>query len=177
MGTYVSSSPAKIYSEDIQTGSSVSESIGAKIGSVINFIIDEFVHYPFGVSGSSYSGLSSYPYTFSGSLESLKYNCVIEKITVFNEVSGISGTSEFYIERQLAAGGAWTNIFSTNCSILNTAADNLYFETGVAAPTGVTLPILSITSFSKSDKLRLVLVQAADQAQNLKIKLITRPVI
>lgn len=177
MGTYVASAPSKIFQEDVQSGASVSESVGAKLGALLNFIADEFVHYPFGISGAPYSSLSSYPFTFTGSIESLKYNCVIEKITVFNEISGISGTTEFKIETQPAAGGSWTTIFSTNCSILNTAADNLYFETGIAAPTGVTLSVLSISSFQKSDKLRLVLVQAADQAQNLKIRIITRPVI
>ena len=177
MGTFISSAPSKIYIEDVQTGASVSESVGSKIGALVNFIADEFIRYPFGITGAPYSGLSSYPCTFTGTFESLAYNCVIEKITVFNEVSGISGTTEFKIERQLAAGGAWTSIFSTNCSIVNTAADNLYFESNGAAPSGVTLPVLSITSFSKSDKLRWVLVQAADQAENLKIRVITRPVI
>lgn len=173
---YVTSEPKKIYTEDVQFSSSVSEAVANKIGAAINFILDEFNVYEFGVSGNAYSGLSSYPYTFSGCIESLSSNCEIYSIEVFNEVSGTSGNTIFYIETQAAGGGAWTNIFSTNCTIANTAADNLSFSTLLAAPSGVTLPILSLLSFAKNDKLRFVLSSAATGAQNISIKVKTRPV-
>lgn len=175
---YLSSEPEKIYQEDVQGGASVSESIGAKIGSSINYILDEFVTYHFGVSGAPYSGLSVYPYEFNNNIEAIKGKCEIQDIFITNQVSGISGATEFRIERQLAAGGGWTNIFSVNCSILNTAADGILFkESDVSAPAGVTLPVLSIVDFELNDKLRFVLVSAADQAQSLSIAVKARPVL
>ncbi len=154
----------------------MSESLLALVGATSNFILDNFIYYPFGVSGSNYSDLSVYPYVFDGNSESILLKCTIEKIIVTNEVSGISGQTEFRIERQLAAGGAWTNIFSTNCIISNTAADNISFQTGVAAPSGVTLPVVSITDLDVNDRLRWVLISAATNANNLQIKVITRPI-
>lgn len=168
--------PELILDFDVAGGASVSESIGAKIGATANFVLNNFVSVPFGISGAPYSGLSAYPYTFAGSIESSRLKVNIEKITVFNEVSGISGTTSFRIEKQLAAGGAWSNIFTTDCSILNTAADSLYFETGLAAPAGVTLPVFPATTLEINDKLRFVLITAADQAQNLKVRVICRPI-
>ncbi len=173
---YVSSDPKKIYTEDVQFSSSVSEAVANKIGAAINFILDEFIVYTFGVTGAPYSGLSSYPYIFTGCLETCLTDSEIHSIEVVNEVSGISGTTVFYIEKQLASGGAWTTIFSTNAQILNTAADNLYFSTLEAAPAGVTLPVLSTISLAKKDKLRFVLQSAATGAQNISIKVKTRPV-
>ena len=170
------SEPELILDFDVQGGASVSEAFGAKVGSTTNFLLNNFVSFPFGVSGAPYSGLSAYPYTFTGAIESSRLKVNIEKITVFNEVSGISGTTSFKIEKQLAAGGAWSNIFTTDCSISNTAADSLYFETGLSAPSGVTLPVFPATTLEINDKLRFVLITAADQAQNLKVRVICRPI-
>lgn len=174
--TPITQEPELILDFDVQSGSSVSESIGAKIGATCNFLLYEYIIFPFGVSGAPYSGLSSYPFTFAGSIESTRLRCNIEKIAVYNEVSGISGTTEFRIEKQLAGGGSWTNIFTTNCIILNTAADDLRFETGVAAPSGVTLPVFPATILEVGDKLRFVLVSAADQGSNLKVRVVARPI-
>lgn len=168
--------PELILEADTQGGASCSEALFAKFGSVSNFVLNNFVSVPFGISGAPYSGLSAYPYTFAGSIESLRLKVNIEKITVFNEVSGISGTTSFKIEKQLASGGAWSNIFTTDCSISNAAADSLYFETGLAAPAGVTLPVFPATTLEINDKLRFVLITAADQAQNLKVRVICRPI-
>jgi hypothetical protein len=172
----IASEPELILDQDVAGGVSVSEAVGGKLGATSNFLLNNFVVFPFGISGAAYSGLSAYPYTFAGSIESSRMRVNIEKIVVYNEVSGISGTTSFRIEKQLAAGGSWTNIFSTNCSIVNTAADDLYFESTGAAPTGVTLPVLSTTTLELSDKLRFVLITAADQAQNLKVRVICRPI-
>lgn len=172
----INSEPELILDFDVAGGSSVSEAFGAKVGSTTNFILNNFVVFPFGISGAAYSSLSAYPFTFAGSIESTRMRVNIEKIVVYNEVSGISGTTEFRIEKQLAAGGAWSNIFSTNCTIANTAADDLYFESTDAAPSGVTLPVLSTTTLELSDKLRFVLITAADQGQNLKVRVICRPI-
>lgn len=174
--SFLPSEPEKIHQEAVQSGAAVSESLLALVGSTSNFILDNFIYYPFGFTGAPFSGLSAYPYTADGSSEPILLNCVIEKLFIYNKISGISGNTVFRIERQLAAGGAWTNIFSTNCTIQNTAADELYFTSNGIAPAGVTLPVVSISSLSVNDKLRIVLISAADQAENLKVRVITRPV-
>jgi len=165
----ITSAAAYIRSEDAEYKRSVSENILTKVGASINYLLETFDYYYFGVSGAPYSGLSAYPYTFSANKEVVESSRTILKVKVFNAVSGTAGTTEFKIERQLAAGGAWDNIFSTNCSILNTAADELFFESGGSAPTGVTLPVLSITSFAVGDRLRFVLISAATAAEDLRI--------
>lgn len=174
--TFIPSSPEKLHQEATQGGTAVSESLLATVGATSNFILDNFIFYPFGVFGGVYSGLTV-PFTFTGNMETVLFKSVIEKIVVFNEISGTLGTTSFRIEKQLAAGGAWTSIFSVNGSIANTSADNLSFEsTDLVAPAGVVLPVLSITTLEKNDKLRFVLVTSATGGQNLSVKVITRPV-
>lgn len=176
MPTLITSEPEKFYIEDMQGNASLSETLMNKIGASHNFIFDYFTRYTFGVSGAPYSSLSGYPYTFSNTMENVNIASEITSIEVFNETSGTSGNTEFRIERQLAAGGSWDNIFSTNCTIANTASDNLFFKNTDTAPSGVTLPVISITSLALNDKLRFVLVSAATGAANLNIRVNTRPV-
>lgn len=173
----ISAEPQLILEADTQGGASCSESLFAKYGSVSNFILNKFYVMPFGISGAPYSGLSAYPYIFTGAAEAARLKSQIDSIFVFNEVSGISGTTEFRIEKQLAAGGSWANIFTTNCQIQNTANDNISFSnTDLVAPSGVTLPVFPTTTLEVGDKLRFVLVSTADQAQNLKVRVYLRPI-
>ena len=174
MGTEITGENSRMYEEDVQYGAAVSEATGYKLGALMNYIADKFSYYEFGVEGAAYSGLSAYPYTFSEAQEVVDLDATIYRIEVTNEISGTSGTTEFKIERQIGGAGAWSNIFSTNCSIVNTASDSLAFTTEDAAPTGVTLPVVSTTGLLKGDRLRFVLISAATGAQNLGVKVITR---
>lgn len=174
--TFIPSSPEKLHQEATQGGAAVSESLLSTVGGVTNFILDNFTRYDFGVFGGSMSGLSTYPFTFQGSIESVLFKSVIEKIIIFNEITGSASQTEFYIEKQLAAGGVWTNILSQNGIISNTAADGVYADTTLTAPAGVTLPIVSDAGLEINDKLRFVLASAATGAQNLSVKIITRPI-
>lgn len=174
MGTEIDAENSRIYQEDVKYGAAVSEAVMFKIGALANYIADKFSYYDFGVVGASYDDLSSYPYTFSDSIEVVDLDATIYRIEVTNDVSGTAGTTEFKIERQVAGVGAWSNIFSVNCSIVHTASDALAFRSDEAAPSGVTLPTLSTTSILQGDRLRFVLVSAATGAQNLKVKVITR---
>lgn len=168
----LTSQAAYIREEDVEYKRAVSENILTKVGASINYLLETFDFYQFGVVGAEYDGLSSYPYTFTNTYEVVESARTILAVKVFNLTSGTSGTTEFKIERQLAAGGSWDNIFSTNCSISNTAADELFFTNSTSpAPSGVTLPVLSITSLAAGDRLRFVLVSAATGAKNLEIKL------
>lgn len=167
----ITSEAAYIRSEDVEYKRSVSENILTRVGASINYLLETFDYYQFGVSGAAYSGLSAYPYTFTNTQEIVESARTILQVKVFNLTSGTAGSTEFRIERQLAAGGSWDNIFSVNCTIGNAAADELFFTSDDAAPSGVTIPVLSITSLAAGDRLRFVLVSAATGARNLDVKL------
>jgi len=174
---FVTSEPNKINVEDVQFSTSVSEAVGNKLASSLNYVIDNFDIYEFGVSGGVYSGLSTYPYYFNGTIENLRSDCVITDILIYNEISGTSGSTTFAIERQAPGGGAFATIFTVNPVISNTAADNLFFKmSDVSAPSGVTLPVIPGVVYPQNEKFRFVILGAATDAQNLSVKVITRPV-
>jgi hypothetical protein len=172
----ITSEPNKIRTEDVSYGAALSEALFTKMGSTTNYILDEFIIYEFGVSGGTYGTLPM-PYTFASSSEVVRSNSEITELEIFNLVSGTSGQTEFYLERQVNGTGPFATIFSTNCIIQNTAADDLYFKTlsGAAVP-NVTKAVFNSVSLAANDRLRLVMVSAAATAQNLGLKLKTRPV-
>ena len=174
MGTEITAENARMYEEDVRYGAAVSEAVGYKIGGLMNYIADKFSYYEFGVVGANYDTLSAYPYTFSDQQEVIDLDATIYRIEVTNDIAGTSGNTEFRIERQVGGAGGWSNIFSQNCVIANTASDALAFTTEDAAPSGVTLPVVSTSTLLKGDRLRFVLVSAATGAQNLKVKVVTR---
>ncbi len=161
---------AYIREEDVEYKRAVSENILTRVGSSINYLLNNTDYYEFGVSGAPYSSLSAYPYTFSANQEYVETARTILAVKVFNEIAGTSGTTEFKIERQLAAGGSWDNIFSVNGSIGHAASDELFFDTSDSGISNVTVPVLSITSLAVGDRLRFVLVSAATGARNLRIQ-------
>lgn len=175
MGTEITSSPQIMYQEDVEYGAAISEAVGSKQGAVTNYVLNNFTNMQFGVVGQTFGGLAT-PYVFNDTTEKALVAYEIKKIAVQLAVSGTAGTTTFLIEKQLAAGGAWTNIFSTNCSILNTAADDIQFNSDDVAPTGVTLPVLSTTALAKGDKLRFTLSSVATGAKNIQVYVILKPV-
>jgi hypothetical protein len=176
-GTFVNSEREKIYIQDVQGGASVSESVAAKLSASINFILDNITQkMQFGVTGNFYSDLIL-PYTFSQNSEVAAENLLIQRLNISQQISGISGQTEFKIEKRLAGGGTWNNIFSTNCIISNLAIDNLVFSSDdMTAPLNVTMPVLSITTLAKGDELRFVLINSANQARNLLVDLELSPI-
>lgn len=172
----IPSSKRKFYQEDVAGGVSVSEFLGGTIGANINFVYN-YITRPllFGVTGAAYSGLSSFPHTGTNSSEICVEGFDILRLTVSNQISGTSGDTVFYIERRPYLSGSFSTIFSTNCTIANTAADNLFFSSDAAAPSGVTLPVLNLSTLSAGDELRLVIVSAAVGAKNLQINLEVSP--
>lgn len=167
------------YTEDVQAGAANSEANANKIAATNNFInsrITKPIH--FGVGGAVYSGLSSYPYTFSNNSEVCAENLLIQKIVITNQISGTSGSTVFYLQVRRYLSGTWTNMFSTNCTIGNAASDNLIFNsTDLTAPTSVTLPVLAagMSYLYFGDEIRFVLVTAATGATNLQITMECSP--
>lgn len=166
----ITSQAIYIREEDVVYKRAVSEGNLSKVGASINYLLENFDYFHFGVEGAPYSSLSSYPYTFTDTIEVCKTARTILRIDVYNQTSGTSGTTEFRIERQLAAGGSWDNIFSTNCSIGNAASDELFFDTDDSGISNVTVPVLDIVDLAAGDRLRFVLVSAASGAENLDVK-------
>lgn len=169
----ITSQAAYIREEDVEYKRAVSEAILTKVGASINYLLENFDYFEFGAVGATYDQLSAYPYNFTDGIEVAETARTISAIKVYNEIAGTAGTTEFRIEKQLAAGGAWNNIFSVNCTIGNAAADELFFTDSTSpAPSGVTLPVLSVTSLAAGDRLRFVLVSAATDAQNIRVKVL-----
>lgn len=174
MGTEITPEPEIIYVEDTQGGAAVSEALLAKYGATNNYLLNNFDRYSFGLSGGYYSSLVV-PYEMTAQSERLRNACSITNLSVSLGDTGTAGTSTFKIEYQLAAGGAWTTIFSVNCSITSAAADGVQFESADVAPTGVTKPTLSVTTFAKGDKFRFSLTASATNAKNLMVDVWTKP--
>lgn len=158
------------YTEDVQAGAANSEANANKIAASINFV-NQRVTKPlhFGVGGASYSDLSSYPYTFENNSELCAENLLIQKIVISNQISGTSGTTQFYLSIRRSGSGVWQNMFFATCTISNTASDNLVFTSIDSAPSGVQIPVLDsgMELLNFGDEIRFVLVQAATGAKNI----------
>lgn len=175
MATYLTSEPDKIFQEDVQTGASVSESVGAKIGSSINFVLDNFDKYHFGVTGATYQSLVL-PYIFSNNIEAMITKSVVSDIFIHIGTTGTSGSTSFKLEKQLAAGGSWTTITNIDFRIGNGVVDDYSYYLSVGGAGDIDNPTITTTSFEQGDKLRLVLTQVSTFGANLNIKVIMRPV-
>lgn len=166
----------RFYEQDVAGGVSVSEFLGGEIGSTINFIFDRVVQVlEFGFSGAPFSNFSSYPHTPAASSEVAIENYEILRVTASLQVTGTDSLTTFYLERRPFGSGTWTSIFSTHCTISNVAADNVIFSSDGVAPSGVTLPVLNISSINAGDEIRIVLTGAAAGAKNLKVRLEVGP--
>jgi hypothetical protein len=165
----VSPAPNLIQQNDVAFGTSVSEAVANKLGSSLNYVLSNFDEYELGFTGGYYSGLTV-PYA-SLATEVIRVNSEITDIFVSQQLSGSSGTTQFYILKN------GVTIFSTDCFISSGAGSNVsfYANTG-GTPSGVTKPVLSSTSLSAGDVIQIVLYTAAFQGRNLNVKVITRPV-
>lgn len=178
-GTPLADERELIYQQDVQGGASVSESVGAKLGSTSNFILNRIVQrLTFGVGGNrSYSTLVGIPYTFSNNSEAAVENYLIKRIKVFNKTAGTAGATEFKIERRPFGSGVWTSIFSVNGKIQSGAADDLLFNSDdVATPAGVVKPVLNISTLDQGDELRFVLISARTGGKNLSVDVEVSPI-
>lgn len=85
---------------------------------------------------------------------------VITSVWIYNGTAGSSGTTEFDL-KVASSGGAFTSILSTTGQITSSAASGVWTDDGsvIAAQTGVTKPVLSVTSISAGQAVRFDMLQ------------------
>ncbi len=150
-----------IFQEEVQYKASVSESTFTKIGGAINHINTyqaNFLEFGF-LLGVATSGSPTYNRSFGlpaviSAIEPFVDACEIYKISLVHGTSGSSGTTELDIQWSSHLSGTWNSIFSTTPKVTSAAAANTSWVTGLTAPTGVTIPVLSKTQFAVGDRLR-----------------------
>lgn len=154
-----------IEQEEVQYKAAVSSATFTKIGGSINHINTYQNNvFEFGfLKGITSSGSPTYNQGFSvpvviSGIEPFIDACEIYKVALIHGTSGSGGTSEIDIEWAAHASGTWASIFSTTPKVTSAASSDTSWVTGLAAPTGVTTPVLSKTTFAVGDRLRAKIV-------------------
>lgn len=90
-------------------------------------------------------------------LRFFNYNATIVNAWAWIKTAGSSGTTTMDIKIATAPGGAFTTIFSTLPSFASTAGASAYVDAnGVVSPgTGVTAPVLSVTTINAGTAMRM----------------------
>lgn len=179
-GTEITGARANIYVEDVQYRAAVSEAVGSKIGSSINFINNyQYDSRGFFLNGGygSYSGAQVGVDGAWGILFDVK----LVGIFMFNLVAGVSGTTTLDVKRRTASGGSSTSIFSTKPSITSAAGNNAFVfnrtidSTVLDNPAGTTLPIFGTTDLDAGDMLTLNIDAKQVSGENCGLVLYYRP--
>lgn len=169
-----------IKTEDVQFRSSISESVGNKIGASLNFVNTYqydakafFLNGPYSVRGSSQTGVDG-AYICASNME-------IYAITMFNLVAGSAGSITLDVKRRTTSGGSGTSIFSTKPSISYTAGNNAFVgyrfsdSTTLEHPTGTTLPVLTSVNLDAGDMLTCDVTAVQTNGQNAGLVVHMRP--
>lgn len=167
-----------MYVGDVAYQRSVSESLLGRFAATNNFISKFQTDYIAYFLNGSYS-FAAGSFGFDGA-----YTCFtkmeIVGVAAWNAISGVSGTTTFDIKYIDVNNIDQGSIFSTKPSIDSTSSNatrgfrNL--ETGNDfTMTGVTLPVLSKTTFEEGETLYFELSDAMLSAQNCSLQLNIRP--
>lgn len=87
---------------------------------------------------------------------------IILSVFVSNRVAGSSGITEVDLKVATTPGAAFSSILSTSCFITSAAASEVWTDSGsvIAPQTGVTKPVLSVTSIPAGSVIRMDVAQA-----------------
>jgi len=151
--------------DEVKYSAAVSESTFNKIGGTINHINtyqDNVTIFGF-LKAISLNGTPTYNQGFSvpsiiSGIDPFVNPCEIAYVALVHDTSGTSGTSEIDIEWAAHGSGTWATIFSTTPKVTSSAANDTSWVTGLSAPTGVTVPVLSKSIFARGDRLRCKIV-------------------
>lgn len=170
-----------IFEEDVRFRASVSEAVGNKIGSSVNFINErQYDVKNFFINGN-YGIMSAYPQLSVDGRCWFQNDAYITGILVYSDVPGSSGTTELDIKKSSDGGFSWASIFSTTPKFNSTASGLRhcvvdYVGATSVTPTGFTAPILITNNFNAGDVLRVDIIQKmAGTPQNCGILLHFRP--
>lgn len=172
---FVSGVPNKLHIEECQFGASVSEEWSKKVAGSINFILDRFKVYEFGVDGAPLTNLTL-PKVFTENMEYLDYNYYIQDFELFFENCGSLGSTIFSIQRYNTLTSTWVNLVAMD--VPHTAPDLLRLtKADITNSYGVTITksYLDTDIFTTDTKLRFVINSAAVDSQNITLSLKMRP--
>lgn len=163
---------------DIAYKRSVSEAIMSRFAATNNFIgkyQTDYVSFFLNGTYSVVSGLFGYDGAYTGF-----YNFEVVGVQIWNAVGGVSGTTDLDIIWINQAGVNQGSIFSVTPKISSAASNGTRgfrnFETGNDyTMTGVTLPVLSKTTFLEGETLYLNVNTTMSEAQNAALTLNIRP--
>jgi hypothetical protein len=164
---------------DVAYGRAASEAIMSRFAATNNFIgkfqtdIKEFK-----LNGSY---LVATDIDFLDGVASFFYNSEIVGVFFYNGEQGTSGTTEFDLRWINTSGVDQGSIFSVTPKISSAALQNAIgfrnLETSVdVAPSGVTLPTFSKTSFLQGESVYFRLASAMPEAQNCGLTIFYRPI-
>lgn len=166
--------------EETKYKASISEATAQKIGGSLNFVnLKQYDTHTFNLNGVYELGVGS---TGLDGMFICLINMELVAITISNEVSGVSGTTTVDIDWFNGSGSNQGTIFSTKPSIDSTSPNDAYGIKGIATGfsdfggTGITLPVMSKTTFNAGDALNISLDTAMSSAQNLAVSVHFRPI-
>ena len=178
--TDITAAKNNIQVEEVDFRSSVSEATFNKIGGAINFINSkQFDSHSFNFNGRYALGVGV---VGADGIFPILFDMEIVGLTMFNRVSGTTGTTELDIEWLNGSNSNQGSIFSTTPKIDSTSSNYSYLirdvlnSTNVELPTGATAPVFSKTSFSAGDALFCEIVSAMSDAEDCSLLLHFRPV-
>jgi hypothetical protein len=108
----------------------------------------------------------------------IDYPATIESIWVQNRVAGSSGITEVDIKVATTPGASFSSILSTSCFITSAAISDVWTDSGsvIPAQTGVTKPVLSVTSIPAGSAIRMDIVQRMVGARDLSVTIIYKEI-
>lgn len=174
-------SPARnnIFTESVQYKSSVSESIGNRIGASINFInTRQYDTHQFNFNGRYALGVGV---VGADGIFPILFNMEIVGLTMFNRVAGTSGTTEVDIDWLNGSNSNQGTIFSVTPKMASTAPNLAYLirdelnSVNIELPTGATAPTFIKTEFDAGDALLIEIVSAMSDAEDLSVLIHFRP--
>lgn len=176
----VTAARSNIDENDVAFKASISSAVGTKIAGSINFLnTKHYQTHQFNFNGAYSLGVG---FVGADGIFPILFDMEIVGLTMFNRLSGTTGTTEIDIEWLNGSNSNQGSIFSTTPKIDSTSSDYSYLirdelnSTNVELPTGATAPVFSKTSFSAGQALFCEIVSAMSGAQDCALLLHFRPV-
>lgn len=166
--------------EETAYKASVASSTFQKFGSAVNFINGrQYDTHSFNLNGAYVLGVGSTG--LDGKFLVIR-NMELVAISFSNKVAGASGSTIVDIHWFNGSGSDQGTIFSTRPEIDSSAPSDAYGIKGIATGysdfggTGITLPVLTKTTFNAGDALDFQLDQAMSTARDFNLNLHFRPI-